>query len=292
MKFNFLGIAPELVQSLLIAYLCWRLADQEGELSLLPPVVIFISIGMLGVSRILDQKRKTEIEFTNLKQTQESEKSAYKLLSSLDLLTRREIATWVHGDLQRSLLKITRSLQAAGQTEAANELALICDNGVRALSHKLYPLQLEVSLVLALTDLCLDRAELTVSDNISLLSFHTSQALVIPFNLRLAVYRITEESLNNAEKKPGTTKISVSVHAVENLIRISILDNGNPLSDAPNHSLGFTLINTYVKQFDGNWTISNTSSGVLLAASLFLPATSTVSEMNPETLLTMRESSN
>lgn len=265
-------------QVILIGGVVWQLGAttswENGALvtALLVPVLV------LGAFRSMIRKNQLKNELEMLRELEESERSAHELASRLDAVTRREIAGWIHGDLQRELIRVGRSLRAHGHIEASNELAKINDDVVRAMSHKLYPHQLEVSIHLALTDLCHERAALTMSDNLSLTMFKGLQSRVMPFELRLATYRIVEEGLNNAEKKPSTTAISVSVEAIDDLLRISVIDNGEPLSDVPNNSLGFTLINTYVRQFNGTWKISNTASGVLLAASLSFASTETVAE--------------
>jgi signal transduction histidine kinase len=209
----------------------------------------------------------------------------------LDISTRRELAFWIHGELQGAITAIGRSLRENGEDETADKLTDFNDKMIRMMAHRLYPSQLEVSLHLALGDLCHGRAELTMSDNLTPISFKNLQSLIVPFDLRLAIYRIVEEAITNAEKKPDTTKISVTVEAETDLIRISVLDNGAEFDIEQKHSLGFTLINTYVRQFTGHWAINNGDDGVLLTATLAMPVAQTVETMVPPTFASFKRDS-
>ena len=219
--------------------------------------------------------------------TQKSERAsqahgeAMSLVAELELAGRREIAAWVHGTLQSSLLNLSRSLLLSGNREASEQITELCDQVVRKKAHEMYPPQLEVSLELALTDLCLDRAELVVSPNLELSALKDFSSVLIPVNIRVAAYRIAEEGLSNALKKPSTTHVRVSVVAESGSLTLSILDDGEAMSVEPKLSLGFRIIEAHVSRCGGSWSISNTNAGVLLKAHLPL-IHGTVSTLIPE----------
>ena len=266
------------LQIVVILGIAWQLATSTGEDHNYVVVASLLSITALGIGRVRMRETRVQAQLEMVKGLQESERSAHELASHLDLSTRREIGSWIHGELQSSLIHLARSLRHDGQNEAADKLSNINDNMVRAMAHKLYPPQLEISIQLALNDLCHERAEITLSDNLSLNSFKSRESIIVPFDIRLAIHRIVEEAITNAEKKPNTSKISVNVIAENNLIRISVRDDGDALTAQPEHSLGLTLINSYVRQFNGNWNIRNSNGGVLLTAILALPVVTTLGE--------------
>ena len=276
-------------QVLLLAYLFWQIGTMTSTANTALATALFLLVVALGTLRTAIRRTQQKSYLAAMKQIQDSELSAHIHLANVDAMTRREIAAWIHGDLQSSLIKVGQSLRKNGHFEASDELERINNGIVRRLAHQLFPPQLEVSLHLALTDLCHERAKLTMSDNLNLALFKNFKSRIVPFQLRLAAYRIVEEAINNAEKKPSTTTISVSVEACDDLLQISVLDNGMPLIDEPKHSLGFALINTYVRQFQGDWKIQNTQLGVHLTASLSFAYSDLVEKMVPEPILRMKK---
>lgn len=261
----------------IIVSLEFRTADAN---TLLLVILIVLTLVCAGFRVYLREIRYKAAERA-LKAGAESAQSAHRMASQLDIAVRREIGLWIHGTLQSELMSIIRSLRQNGEVEAAHKLMEINDMTVRAMAHKLYPPQLEITLHLALSDLCHKRADLMLSDNLSLKSFKALQSVVLPFQVRLAVYRIVEEAITNAEKKMNTTHIFVSVTCEDEIVHISIFDNGSALKDPIHHSLGLALINSHVKQFDGDWSIRNSDNGVLLTAKLAIPGVQTLEMMVP-----------
>ena len=275
------------VQIFFIVGLAWQLAlTSEGK----PTFVIvasLLAIGAVGVGRVQVRHTRINAELEINKALQESERAAHELAADADVRTRRELAFWIHGELQSALVTAARSLRQDGSVEAADRLSDINDKIIRMMAHNLYPTQLEVSLYLAMSDLCHERAELTMSDNLSPDSFKNLDTVLVPFNARLAVHRIIEEAITNAEKKPDTTKISVNVKAENYYIHISVLDNGADFDAEQKQSLGFSLIKSYVRQFNGYWAINNLDDGVLLTATLALPVFETVETVVPPTFVSV-----
>lgn len=191
-----------------------------------------------------------------------------RIISEIDTQTRREISFWLHGDVQRQLINLARTLKSQGDNDLAFEVSKLNDETVRAMAHRLHPQQLDISLELALSDLCHGQAELQLSDNLQLHNLTTDTFVVLQSELRIAIYRIIEEGISNALKKPSTRKISVLVTAENKSIDISIQDDGDRLIDNVKESLGFSLIEIFVEQFGGRWSISNNEDGVLLRATL------------------------
>jgi signal transduction histidine kinase len=234
----------------------------------LETLLLSSTVAVVGclLCRTLVLQLKSEINAStqlNLKYLQ-----SLKVIRELDTKTRREISIWLHGDVQRQLMNLARILRDHGDIDLASEVTKLNDETVRAMAHRLHPQQLDISLELALSDLCYGQAELQLSDNLHLQTFIKSTFVVLRTELRVAIYRIVEEGISNALKKPSTQKIFVLVSAEENSIDISVQDDGDKLTDSWKKSLGFSLISSYVDQFGGSWSLSNNKDGVILRATL------------------------
>ena len=173
--------------------------------------------------------------------------------------------------------KVAYAEEIAGRVDEINE------QFVRTYSHSLYPPSLMVSLEVGLETLLEGRAKLELDDrltNAANVGFAIwSPSLGIPEhsqNLRLhlgreyayAAYRIIEEAVANAEKKPSTTSITVSVRVNEDALCISVRDNGDSVPENVQFGLGLSVINAFVQKFDGSMSIGNVEDGVELIASL------------------------
>jgi signal transduction histidine kinase len=233
-------------------------------------------------------KRNTNYETVK----KEREKISTKLSSSQDLLfridneTRQEVGSWLHGTLQPQLTRLAKDIREKKQTDCtivAQQVDEINEKFVRAYSHDLYPPSLIVSLEVGLETLLENRAELildhrlTNASNIGF-SFWSSGSgfedsdrplrFVLGRERSYAVYRIVEEAVANAEKKPSTSRIVVDVVVdVEGeKIRVSIHDNGAPIPADAKPGLGHSVIDAFVQKFDGNVSFKNVGDGVELIA--------------------------
>jgi signal transduction histidine kinase len=236
---------------------------------------------------------KRNINYESVKK--EREKISTKLSSSQALLfridneTRQEVGSWLHGTLQPQLTRLAKDIREKKQTDCtivAQQVDEINEKFVRAYSHDLYPPSLIVSLEVGLETLLENRAELildhrlTNASNIGF-SFWSSGSgfedsdrplrFVLGRERSYAVYRIVEEAVANAEKKPSTSRIVVDVVVdVEGeKIRVSIHDNGAPIPADAKPGLGHSVIDAFVQKFDGNVSFKNVGDGVELIA--FIP---------------------
>jgi glucose-6-phosphate-specific signal transduction histidine kinase len=242
---------------------------REGDYETLKIGIICVLLAVLGFTSIRNVNRLLDIEKNKGVELQDQNLKSSILILELDTKTRREISIWLHGEVQGKLMSLARNLKTQGAHEAASEISKLCDQTIRAMAHQLHPNQIEISLQLALSDLCSGRAELQLSENLRLQNFSHANTLFIPTELRVAIYRIVEEGINNARKKPNTQNVLASVIAQHNRIDVSVRDDGDELIDHPTSSLGFSLISLFVDKYRGNWSIYNENHGVVLKASLF-----------------------
>jgi signal transduction histidine kinase len=260
-----------------------RLVAQGDTLSvvfLLLVIALFVLTMSLRAREIL-VRRKVSEELVTI--------SAYNLqlleqLSEIDTQTRRELGAWLHSVVQPKMLSIARKAwgdKSEIGTTLATELDELNDNVVRRYSHQLFPVQLEIALVLALGDMLDGRAEFKFDTRMLPLMGETGEVgpvpkfspegmkslipksqVFFPIQQRYAIYRIVEEAVANAEKKPSTTKINVDISIPEDQIIISVIDDGSPVGKSVEVGLGTRLIDTYSLLHKGSWQLKNISKGV------------------------------
>ena len=229
--------------------------------------------------RLKDGQNTAEIELKTAHNSQ-----LMGQLGEVDTQTRREIGAWLHSVVQPKLLSIARKAWTS-KTEVGDLLGAAIDElneeVVRRYSHQLFPVQLEIALVLALADLLKGRAEFKFDQRMFPLMGDVGEAksvprisqenvgsliprdqVFFPVSQRYAIYRIIEEAVANAEKKPSTTKITVDISIPQDQIIITVTDNGSPKNDSVAPGLGSRLIDTYTVLNGGAWALSNIDGGV------------------------------
>lgn len=224
---------------------------------------------------------KTEKEVITTKFT-----TSQDLLFRIDNETRQEVGAWLHGTLQPQLTRLARDLRSASSNENdlfAQRVDELSEKYVRAYSHDLYPPALIISLEVGLETLLDGRAELNLdhrltngsnigfsiwSPELEVKEADSPLRLVLGRERAYAAYRIIEEAVVNAEKKSSTSRIVVDVCIEDSTLRISVHDNGAPISESAESGLGHSIINAFVEKFDGKWSVTNVSDGVNLIASI------------------------
>jgi len=208
------------------------------------------------------------------------------LLFRIDNETRQEVGAWLHGSLQPQLIRLARNIREKKETDlniVAQQIDDISEKFVRAYSHELFPPALFISLEVALETMLEGRAELILDERLTnassfgfsiwspesgLPATNTSLRLVLDTEQRYAVYRIVEEAVANAEKKSSTSRIVADIRIESEEIRLSVRDNGSPILKNTKPGLGLSVIDAYVKKFDGSFSLENIADGVELIALL------------------------
>jgi signal transduction histidine kinase len=150
-------------------------------------------------------------------------------------------------------------------------------------------MQLQISLGVALADLCAGRAELTIPDEFSFGRVEKLSGLILPFDARLAIYRVVQEGINNAEKKGTATRIVVSLETKGTSVRVTVFDNGHFLPEKFSSSFGLSLVDAYTSANRGTWSLSNVADGVNLEAE-FSDVLYPITDVVPTTLNDLKKS--
>jgi signal transduction histidine kinase len=191
------------------------------------------------------------------------------LVSQIDIETRREVGVWLHGQVQSfhlSLARRMRTVESKHAHELADELDVFTEETIRSFSHRLYPPVLEVSLDLALSDLLDGRASYEISNELSSRDYSFQNVRVLPFRVRYILYRIVEECVANAEKKPSTKHISVEVLLQGNTIEVNVTDDGGPVPSPLINGLGMRLIEDYLTSLSGDFNLATVGPGARFTA--------------------------
>ena len=202
------------------------------------------------------------------------------MLFRIDNETREEVGAWLHGTLQPQLVRLAKDIRTKKISDCdlvAQRVDEIAEKYVREYSHSLYPPALAISIEVALETLLEGRAELVLDERLTITSdigyaiwSSESETASIKRVMRLhlaaeisyATYRIIEEAVANAEKKSSTTRIVVDVRVEGEQVRISVRDNGDPISDNAKAGLGLSVINAFMQKFHGTMTMNNVADGV------------------------------
>lgn len=206
--------------------------------------------------------------------------STRELLFRIENETREEVGAWLHGTLQPKLARLAKDIRTQKNTDLeliAQEIDEVSEKYVRSYSHDLYPPGLAVSLEVALETLLEGRAELVLderltnaadvgfsiwSPEIGISENNRTLRLHLGAEIAYAAYRIIEEAVANAERKPSTTRIIVDVRIEGDQVRLSIHDNGEPIAVNVKHGLGLSIIDAFMQKFDGTLTMNNVANGV------------------------------
>jgi len=247
---------------------------------------LVISFGIRNFLRIWNQQRKSVETLESLEDDLDSVK---KQLTVVDSEIRKEVGVWLHGSVQSKLMKISRELRFSNLSEIADEIDDFSENVIRTYAHQLFPPALNISLEAGLVDLVGENVELVLDETLSeqsmaegqslkvddrALAVARSKRLVLPPGLTYAIYRVIEEGLNNANKKPDVSRIKVTVKVVGASIEITVEDNGRKLTDSVTPGLGLTLFDVYSSSFGGRFSLENAQDGVVMRMVLmFTPIT-------------------
>lgn len=206
------------------------------------------------------------------------------LLFRIDNETRQEVGAWLHGTLQPQLTRLAKDIRTKKESDCdviAQRIDEISEKNVRTYSHELFPPALIVSLEVGLETLLEGRAELVLDhrlSNESTIGFSFSSPnseindsdsplrLILGRERGYAAYRIIEEAVANAEKKPSTSRIVAGVRVEGAVLRLSVFDNGAPIPTNSKPGLGHSVIDAFIQKFDGSWSLSNVDDGVELIA--------------------------
>ncbi len=207
-----------------------------------------------------------EVEAARLSEMQASRRRIVAAQESV----RQQIAEELHGPIQTKLYAVWQKLgrvqnmirnspevAEAGVERLMEELDNIRETDIREVSHRLHPGIIRAGLGAGIRSLR-DSFEALVPIDLNIdqevLALEKAGHSSIPGDVKLALYRVTEEALSNVVKHANASLITVNLwtsHGGKELC-LSIKDNGCGFeSGASKQNLGFVIIDDYVAALGG-----------------------------------------
>jgi signal transduction histidine kinase/ligand-binding sensor domain-containing protein len=183
---------------------------------------------------------------------------------------RTRLARELHDDLSQSLALLSVDLELFGQKppsapgqintrmqELSSQVKELSSE-VHRLSHELHPAKLEqLGLVAAVRGFCM---ELSTAHEMAIEFEPPALPRVLPKNVALCLYRITQEALQNVVKHSGATGAKVELMADEREIRLVVTDDGQGF-DADlmqgGGSLGLVSMRERVRMVQGQLAVNS-----------------------------------
>ncbi|HET6674841.1 MAG TPA: ATP-binding protein [Nitrospiraceae bacterium] len=215
------------------------------------------------------------LDLTGQKEIERQLRELSGRLISTQEAERRRIARELHDDTSQRLALMAVRLDFLQQvapasserwltkvTEISDEVKGISSE-IHALCDRLHPTKLEqLGLVTCMKQLC---RELNEQKRCQLTVALCNAPSGLSQDISLCLYRVAQEALANALKHSGASKIHVEMTRGEDMIRLSICDNGHgfaPTSQAGYHGLGLVSMRERLRLVHGNLSLHSSSCGV------------------------------
>lgn len=231
------------------------------------------------VSIVYDITERKQLEEARIEQAEaqakaeEVQRSRKRIIGMQESL-RKDIAQQIHGTVQNKLIIIMHRLAdleknylseqiAAEVADLRQKLEEVIDDNLRPISHWLFPHILRRGLVPALQSL-VDQFETVLSIDIELSEELRRQERInskfITEEVRLALYRIAEEALVNANKHSKTSKVTVKLElSSEMWLRLTVQDDGCGFDiESVSTGLGTLMMQDYAEVIGGSCVIKST----------------------------------
>ena len=183
---------------------------------------------------------------------------------------RKRIARELHDDLNQRMALMSIELEHLGQTlhnkndgisERIQELqrkALRISKEIHRMSYKLHPSKLDhLGLAPALKSFC---AELAERRRMQINFRQEGSSPMLPADITLCLFRVAQESLQNAAKHSGVSKVDVLLKISETAAELYVTDAGcgfDMKDSKMNEGLGFISMRERLRLVNGSLTIQS-----------------------------------
>ena len=181
-------------------------------------------------------------------------------LLAVELTRLRDSIPPEQAEVRKTLQRLGESVQAIAKD-------------VHGMVQQLHPARLSLGLVTALNGLVSDVRQRYPID----VQFHQDGSdAALPSEIRLCLFRVAQESLNNVVKHSGATHANVSLETTADVVRLSVVDDGRGFERSrTSDGLGLISMTERVETAGGHLTIrSQMSRGTKVHAVIRLPASS------------------
>jgi signal transduction histidine kinase len=213
-------------------------------------------------------------------------KSAEALLIEAHEQERSDIASQLHDDIGQRMSVVTMDLDAlskalpSSKTETRDRLRAIADRAlkvakdIQALSHRLYPSQLQyLGLASASGAFC---RVLSQQHDVEIAFRADGMPDRVPMEVALLLFRVLQEAVTNAVKHARVGQVEVTLRGTPGEIRLEIADAGvgfDPEAILNGHAPGLVGMRERARLLGGALAIgSRPGGGTSISASVPLPA--------------------
>lgn len=232
-----------------------QLRGQQITLLLIGTISLLILIALYLYFQNRDRKNQLRMA--------EQDRKVSVMVIEAEQNERSRIARDLHDSVSQKLavMKMHLSMVETAQTESMDKINSMLQQTiteVRAISHNLYPRDLEKGIIPALELLCEQHNFVNSDINFSL---HTDASVAtsrLSKNIELVIYRIVQEITTNTLKYSGAKQVRIELSVHNGTITIRIADDGigfNPESPDNAKGIGLKNITERIKQISGKITI-------------------------------------
>ncbi len=194
----------------------------------------------------------------------EKDRKVSEMLIEAEQNERSRIARDLHDGVNQKLavMKMHLSMLKDSGSDAFTNVAELLEQtigDVRAISHNLYPKDIEKGIVSALENLCEQNNFVNKNIQFKLAINENVNGANLSKNIQLVIYRLVQEITNNALKYSKATEVSIYLAVNESSINLRISDNGVGLdTSGTQKSKGIGLNNIFdrIRQISGKVKIS------------------------------------
>ena len=230
-------------------------------------LALFILSALFG-----NNYKKLELEIAQKSHALLQLEAQRELIIEADEKARREVANFLHDNVQANLVVLAielRKISATIEPPRNNEINSVIDEiddlralDIRLASRKLSPDIAAIGLAATLDELFLEYRN---AMEISL----TIETLSIPNDVALGLYRIVEQALLNAAVHGNAQTCQVAIFTdLDSKLTLTISNDGTPLSSARVNGTGTALIESWAQKLKGSWSLESTSGKTVLTTTV------------------------
>ena len=253
------------------------IAQNAHELFLRSTILLGICLLLAIACAVLTVRVTTDLFRRMEWQTAELGRVSFHMLENQETTARR-FSHELHDELGQSLTAVKANLAALEQAENGESQQLIHERlddclkqvneaigNVRQLSQLLRPIILD--------DFGLDAALRWLSERFQQrthidVEYHSNFNGRLPDETETHLFRISQEALTNIARHSGAKKVRLGLQAEDNLIRLTITDDGRGLQVTNERGLGLTGMRARARSIGGELTLGNGTGGLKIEVSL------------------------
>lgn len=198
---------------------------------------------------------------------------------------RRRVSRELHDGISQSLVGVKFCLEEAASLfrnkesrhaeliDKSNEQLQIMMQDVRRISRDLHPSVLDDFGLMAAVESLLN--ELSKRSNIKVSLTKVKVRNILPQDVKVALYRVTQEALNNIEKHSGASKVDIEFKVSADWFAVYISDNGSgfdlgskKLNKNPVFGIGLRNMAERLSYFKGKFEIQSNDKGTSITAAI------------------------